>query len=240
MSRKEDVYVPALQKKKVPILTLDHKWHKLFSAADATKDILSLEEQLNELLKRQGKLNTESKDIKKLKKKLMEEIVPLVNELEQHPSASLEKKIETNKRLISECNEKLDSYQDELLDLPKEIDKLNYELMLKTMEVCYDKLKENTAEIEETGEWISQVRIELKKRMVRKVEKEQQNHELYSYMHAIFGADVIDIFDMKYNPEEWAAKQALKSLEKKQEQLSDEKTVTDAKQETNAPDMNHN
>ena len=218
MSRKEDVCVPALQKTKVPILTLDHKWHKLFSAADATPEILALEEELNELLKRQGKLNTESKEIKKLKMKLMEEIVPMVNELEQHPSSSLEKKIETNKRLINECNEKLESYQDELLDLPRDIDKVNYELMLQTMEVCYEKLQENTADIEETSEWVNQVRVELKKRMVRKMEKEQQNHELYSYMHAIFGADVIDIFDMKYNPEEWAAKQAMKLAAKKQAQ----------------------
>ncbi len=236
MSRKEDVYVPALQKKKVPILTLDHKWHKLFSAADATPEILALEEQLNELLKRQGKLNTETKEIKKLKKKLMDEIVPMVNELEQHPSAAIEKKIETNKRLINECNEKMDGYQDELLDLPREIDKVNYELMLQTMEVCYDKLKENTSEIDETTEWINQIRVELKKRMVRKMEKEQQNHELYSYMHAIFGADVIDIFDMKYNPEEWAAKQALKAEAKKRDQ--EESSLTD-KQNNNENDTSN-
>ena len=28
------------------------------------------------------------------------------------------------------------------------------------------------------------------------------NHRLYSYMHDIFGADVIEIFDMQYNPED--------------------------------------
>ena len=232
MSRKDDVYVPALHKKKVPILTLDHKWHKLFSAADATPEILALEEQLNELLKRQGKLNTESKEIKKIKKKLMDEIVPMVNELEQHPCASLEKKIETNKRLINECNEKFDSYQDELLELPREIDRLNYELMLQTMEVCYEKLHENQTEIDETAEWITQIRVELKKRMVRKMEKEQQNHELYSYMHAIFGADVIDIFDFKYNPEEWAAKQALKEEKAKQAREAASKQESDMQNKT--------
>ena len=26
------------------------------------------------------------------------------------------------------------------------------------------------------------------------------NDELYSYMHSIFGAEVIEMFDMKYNP----------------------------------------
>lgn len=30
---------------------------------------------------------------------------------------------------------------------------------------------------------------------------EQMNQELYSYMHDIFGANVIDIFDMKYKKE---------------------------------------
>ena len=29
---------------------------------------------------------------------------------------------------------------------------------------------------------------------------EIQNAVMYSYMHDIFGADVVDLFDMKYNP----------------------------------------
>ena len=42
--------------------------------------------------------------------------------------------------------------------------------------------------------------------MVRKQEKEMMNHQLYSYMHDIFGADVIEIFDMKYDPVEGRGK----------------------------------
>lgn len=200
MGRREEVYEPALQQKKIPVLTLDHKWHLLFGTAEATEAILKLEEQLNDLLKRQGKLNTESKEIRKLKKKLMEEIVPMVDSLAQKKDASLEKKIDDHKRLINECNEKLDAYREELLELPGQIDRVNSGLMLATMDACYDKLKDNTAEITEIGDWITQVRIELKKKIIRKQEKEQQNHELYSYMHAIFGADVINMFDMKYVP----------------------------------------
>lgn len=201
MGRKEEVYEPALKNKKIPVLTLDHKWHMLFDKTDATPAILKLAEQLNELLKRQGKLNTESKEIKRLKKRLMDEIVPMVDELAGSGDARIEKKIEDNKRLINDCNDKLDAYRDELLTLPGEIDRVNYELMLATMETCYDKLNENTAEIEEISQWINGIRIELKKKIIRKQEKEQKNHDLYSYMHAIFGAEVINIFDMKYNPE---------------------------------------
>lgn len=211
MGRKYEEYAQALRGKNIPVLTLDHKWHLLFSAADVTPTIQQMEEELNSLLKRQGKLNTEMKDIRRIKKKLMEEIVPLVDELEQTNDPKLEKKIEDHKRLINECNEKMESHKDELLDLPKEIEKVNYKLMLATMEICYDKIKENTEEIEEVSEWITQVRVELKKKIIRKQEKEQQNQDLYSYMHAIFGAEVIDIFDMKYNPEN----KPLKAPEKK-------------------------
>ena len=206
MGRKEEEYEYALQNKNIPLLTLDNKWHMLFGTADTTLTINRLEEQLNNLLKRQGKLNTESKDIRRLKKKLMDEIVPTVDELEKRYDASLEKKLDDNKRLINDCNDKLAGYKDELLELPKEIEQVNYKLMLATMDACYEKLKENTAEIDEIGEWITKIRVELKKKIIRKQEKEQQNQDLYHYMHAIFGADVIDIFDMKYNPEERAAK----------------------------------
>ena len=40
------------------------------SGAGKSRAAKDLEDQLNELLKRQGKLTTEAKDIKKLKKKL--------------------------------------------------------------------------------------------------------------------------------------------------------------------------
>lgn len=214
MGRKEEVFEPALQNKKVPVLTLDNKWHRLFDKTDKTEVLVMLEERLNDLLKRQGKLNTESKDIRRIKKKLMDEIVPFVDELAASPSAALEKKIDDNKRLIADCNQKLEEYRDELMDLPREIDKANYDLMLATMDACYDTLQENTVEIEETAKWIAEMRVELKKRLVRKQEKEQANHELYSYMHAIFGPEVIDIFDLKYNPEEHRPKPAQKSGKK--------------------------
>ena len=192
MANKEDSYKKALRGNKIPILTLDNKWYRLITMMDPDQELKNLEEALNALLRQQGKLNTESKGIKKTKKKLMDEIVQL---MEHNDNASI-KKIDENKRLIEECNEKLDEYQDRLLDIPKEIDTANYALMLRTMELCYEILQVNTQEIDEIGEWINNIRIELKKNVVRKQEMEIKNHELYSFMHDIFGADVIEIFDV--------------------------------------------
>lgn len=202
MSRKDEVFIPALVNKKIPILTLDNKWHQLFTQTSPNKGIKRLEEELNELLKKQGKVNTESKEIRKLKKRLMQEIMESAENAAEGNDEKAVKKLEENKRLINECNEKLEEYEEEQLELPQKIESVNRELMLLTMETCYDTLKNNEKEIEDTAKWVAQIRVELKKRLIRKQEKEIMNQELYSYMHDIFGAEVIELFDMKYSKEE--------------------------------------
>lgn len=203
MSRIEDIYKPMLKKREIPILTLDNNWHKLFTQAEVGPDIKRLEERLNILLKKQGKVNTEQKKIKALKRKLMNEIVELADKYDETHSKSIGKKLDEHKRLVEECNEKLEKNQEDILELPDEIQSVNHELMLRTMELCYDRLKKNSEDIEYYEEWIRNVRVELKKNIIRKQEKEEDTYQLYTYMHNIFGPDVIDIFDMQYNPEEF-------------------------------------
>lgn len=203
MPKTEEEYRKAMEGKDIPLLPLDNKWHQLFTQTEPSPKIVRLEAQLNKLIQRQGKLNTETKDIRKVKKKLMEEIVNAVDELGQGiEEKKNNKKIDTNKRLVVECGEKLDAYKKELETLPKEIEDVNRQLMLATMEVCYKRIRENTGEIERITEWINNVRVELKKNAVRKKEREDANKQLYSYMHDIFGAEILEIFDMKYNPME--------------------------------------
>lgn len=198
--QRRSAFEDALQGKSIPVLTLDHKWYRLFDEL-GRDDVKELSEQLNTLLKRQGRINTEIKDIRKLKKKLMNEIVSTVDRMESSGDEDGDKKVEDNKRLIEECNERLENYQDEMLELPREIEQVNLQLMLQTMECCYRTMQRNTTEIEEIGEWVTGIRIELKKRLINKQEMEQKNHEIYSYMHDVFGAEVLNLFDMKYNPE---------------------------------------
>ncbi len=196
---KAEEYKNALAGKQIPLLTLDNKWHQLFTQVNSTPEINRLENRLNELLKRQGKANTESKDIKKLKNTLMKEIMLIADGLVQNPdSEKLEKDMEEHKRLIAECNAKLEQYEEDLLELPREINQTNRDLMLASMDVCYKRIQANNREIDAISEWIKEIRRELKKKMVRKQETEAMNNALYAYMHDIFGADVIEIFDMQY------------------------------------------
>lgn len=227
MSRTEEVFQPALIGKKIPILVLDNKWHKLFTQAEYSSEIKGMEKEMNNLLKRQGKVNTESKEIKKLKKKLMDEIVVLADEMGQHPTKKQEKDMADHKRLINDCNEKLEAYEEEMVELPRQINQLNNKMMLVTMEVCYKRIQQNTTELEAIEEWIGNIRRELKKKVIRKQEKEAMNRQLYSYMHDIFGADVIELFDMKYNPEE-KYKKKVDSTKNEKEETEQKKVNEDA------------
>lgn len=204
MAHSENAFKEALAGKDIPLVTLDNKWHQLFTQAqtEIPAEVLRGEAKLNELIKRQGKLNTESKDIRKVKKKLMTEIMEMADLSGGNPDAATEKKMEDNRRLINECNERLEDYARELRLLPEEIAQINHKLMLITMDICYQKIAENTREIDKIEEWVKDIRIEMKKKLIRKAENEQEVFSLYSYMHDIFGAEVIEIFDLKYNPEE--------------------------------------
>lgn len=232
MARTDETFKSALIGKKIPILTLDNKWHKLFTQSEFTPELKGLEKTLNDLLKRQAKLNSETKEIKKLKKRLMDEVVILAAEMGEHPTKKQDKDMADHKRLIEECNEKMDAYEEELVELPRQINQVNNQLMLITMDVCYKKLKYSTKELEEIDEWIGGIRRELKKKVVRKKEKEAVINRLYAYMHDIFGAEVLELFDMEYDPEGKYSKKDTKeqgAAEKPDEQQLDAQTETDGK-----------
>ena len=64
-----------------------------------------------------------------------------------------------------------------------------------------NKMHENTEEINRIDAWLREIRMQLKKAIIHKQEGEIENFNLYSYMHQIFGPEVIEIFDMKYDPD---------------------------------------
>ena len=196
MSREDDRLRIAVEKQRIPIVTLDNKWHKIWTMIEKPGSVKRDEKALNDLLRRQGKLGCELKDIKKLKKKLMDEIVSSMDETEN------ESKVEENKRLIEECNDKSEGLEKELEGLPEKIDELNRNIMFETAECCYYCLHSNEKEINELAEWIGNIRVELKKNVVRKQEMEIQNGIIYGYMNDIFGASVADLMELKYNPME--------------------------------------
>jgi DNA-binding protein Fis len=161
--------------------------------------------------------------MKKLKTKLMQSIVENMEGTHAENFGAIEsKKLDEDRRLIDELNVKIEEAEDKVLELPQLIKDKNEELMLESMNFCYEKLRVNMQEAGEIAEWIIQVRKDLKKNIIKKQNREINNRQIYSYMHDIFGAEVIDLFDLKYEDVE-------QKLEKKKE--TDTKKETENKKE---------
>ena len=107
--------------------------------------------------------------------------------------------MEEDKRLIDETNAKIIENEDRLMEIPKQIKEKNDELMMATMKFSYDKLRTNMHEINDIAEWIKKIRVELKKNIIKKQNREINNKEIYFYMHDVFGKDIINLFDVKFD-----------------------------------------
>ncbi len=191
----------AIKSAKIPMLVLDQKWHRLFALGGKPENVLELESVENELLKRQGELNQELKELKKVKNNLMQSVVSNMDGA-QTGQDELSKKLDENKRLIDDANSRMELIEDELMEMPKNLDEANKALMMATMNFCYEKLRINTKEAEEISDWIKQVRVELKRNIIKKQNREINNKEMYSYMHDVFGKEVLEMFDVKYEDDD--------------------------------------
>ncbi|SET44713.1 hypothetical protein [[Clostridium] polysaccharolyticum] len=196
---REPDYRSFVNKKKIPIITLDPKWHELFPDDAKTAVIRQLEKKLNDLLKQQGKLVNEIKDMKKLKMQLMNQIVASMGEgATEEAERKRGKKTEVSQKMILEINDKLEVRNDELLDIPYKIREANELLVVECLKYWYSLIQENTADIKKLDSWIMSVREELKSRLLEKQEKEEINQKVYSYMHNLLGHDVINKFDHSF------------------------------------------
>ena len=187
-----------VQGRKIPICVLDQKWHKLFALKGKPDEVVEKEKELNVLLQKQGKLNTENKDLKKVKSRLMENIVQNMEGTNEDKSDHVSSKmLDEDRRLIDEVNQQIEDNEDQLLELLREISRVNQELMVLTMDYCYEKLRINISEAKQINEWITQVRIDLKKNIIKKQNREINSRQIYAYMHDIFGAELMDVFDLE-------------------------------------------
>jgi len=182
---------------KIPILTLDERWHNLFPEEVKTPKIKELERRLNDLVKSQGQIGSDIGDLKKLKKKLMDEVIANMGESTGFAEKFKLKKQEKIQKLLYEINQKLEEAGDALDDRPDEIKRANADLLLECMRVWYEKLDKNNLEIEEIGVWVEAVREKLKDKLLVKQDKEMENNAIYSYMHTLLGPKVMEQIDAK-------------------------------------------
>lgn len=182
---------------KLPILTLDNRWHQLFTEEQKTDRILELEQKVNNLLKKQGKLINDIKDMKRLKKSLVKDIM-MNMDLNASLDKEKDKKLEKSRKYINELNDRLNQAMDELGDLPYHIRDANAELVSESIHSLYERLIENRERLQELTDLIKKLQEELEQKLAIKHELETNNAGIYSYMHDLLGVDIMDMLDNEY------------------------------------------
>lgn len=182
--------------KNVPIVILDERWHQLFPEKDKTPEIKRLEKNLGELLKRQGQITNDLKSLKKIKADLMKEIIDN-SETDTISESKREKLMARNQKLVLEAKDKIEELEQEEVEIPRKIREANVALVVEGVDVCYKRIHQNYKDIQLLGKWINEMRVELKKKVLIKQDKEIKNNEIYSYMHDVLGPEVMELFDNK-------------------------------------------
>lgn len=173
---------------RLPPLTLDVKWQAIFNTPDKPSSIAKLEKKLNDIIKRQGGINNDVKDLKKIKKRLMQEIV---ENMDCPENSRADKKIRKSKELIEDINNKLILLEDEELDIPNNMADVNAELMIESMSEILDTYEANEEDIEVLESWINETRIELKKRVLLLQKKKDENAMMERYLYDMVDSDIV-------------------------------------------------
>lgn len=181
----------ALKGKTIPILVLDQRWHELFPYGEKPGPVITLEEQVNQLLQRQGKLVNEIKELKKVKKRLMAGIVSGMST----PYEKSKNKKDNQQRLFLETKERIETESRELMTIPNQIKKKNEELLIVGAGYCLEKLRDGDARLESAKKRLEELQQQVKEAKTYKEDLEKQIDSAYSLMHGVLGHDIMNLFD---------------------------------------------
>ncbi|MCF8018383.1 MAG: hypothetical protein K9L62_03170 [Vallitaleaceae bacterium] len=184
-------------KKTGHIVILDQNWHSLFPGRKPYK-IKQLEHLLNKLMKEQGKVNTEYKAYKALKKKMMDGIIQGMTVAFDDKQAEGTQDLKKKQKNIKEINAKFETYEKRKLELPQEIEKANQALLNESMIIFYERMIHNKEKKRKLESEIQTLHDKVKELVGKKEDIDEENTKLYAFMHDLAGLEVIEQLDAHY------------------------------------------
>lgn len=193
----EEEIIHSLQNKNVPLLILDEKWLEIFPEHLQNDAIRKMVSKLNELLKQQGQQLEQIKGIKRYKSQMMQEIVDNMGADESALGRLKQKKMDKSQKKILELNEELKQTEDSLSELPYQIRQANAELMVESTHICYERFRVNKERMSELDGEIAELKEKLKMCVLEQQEREMQDSKMYTYLHSLLGAKLMEELDRK-------------------------------------------
>lgn len=187
-----------LRKNDISLLILDERWNSLFANVEKSPDILKAEEKLKELLKEQSRLIAESKDIAYNKKVHMDKIMKLTTEAYENNNEQAQTDMQSCQKEIKKINERIESIEKNLDNMPNLIKEANLELLEHTVINVYFNLRAKEKRVGELEQLIEEIRNKLKEYIDEKESLSQDNTDVYSYFHDLLGGEELEKLDREY------------------------------------------
>ncbi|HHV30241.1 hypothetical protein [Acetivibrio mesophilus] len=197
-NKKKEFDWSVLKKSSIPILILDERWHTVFKNTEKSKDIIEKEEKLKELLKEESRLAFEKKEILSRKKSCLEKILKLTPEVFDNNNLQSKEEMQKYEKEINHINERINSIDAEIDNMPEKIREANLELLEHTINSVYFKMRENQLRLRELDELIEQTKKQLESYIDEKSGLSEYDNGIYMYFHDLLGGEELQKLDNEY------------------------------------------
>ncbi|MBB6218795.1 putative nucleic acid-binding Zn-ribbon protein [Anaerosolibacter carboniphilus] len=197
MAKEMDLEEKIVRRNKIPILPFDQEWKENFGIHQ-TKTMEEISKEIMEKVNEEKQGEHQIQRFRKKKKQLMNKILELSNEANTSNNDQALVQLESAKDEILRINDQLDELQYQQEILPKEIEKLNFDLLKETIALAYEDIKEGSERSKTVMEEILELRKQLTEKWDEKISLENRVNSLYSYLHNTLGHEETDKLDRMF------------------------------------------
>jgi len=175
-------------------LTQNEKWqesHALF----VSEETRALAEQLDALIEEEQQAHYKYIELQKLKRELLGEILTQSDIVQGGSDQKEEVLLEEKKDLLEKINDEMDLCQFTSENAPKEIDKINFELLDESVFMGYTRLAGEKKRLAEIDVVVQELRQQLAKLYEEKFALVETSNVLNHCLHALLGKEESDRVD---------------------------------------------
>lgn len=196
-NKKTEDFEKLIHIKNLPLLILDETFNSSFKN-NKTKRMISIENELKDLLKEQSNLNSEHEKLLKTKKIRLSKILNLSGELnEKNPNDAI-KKMGTNQELVEHINGKLADIENELKNIPDFIERKNYELFAEAVKISYNNVSDILRKLKKLDSKFIKIKYDERETALRKKKLEDEYRQKAFFLITFIGQEGIQILQDNY------------------------------------------
>jgi len=186
-----------IKKNRIPILIRDSYWKKVFSQK-INRSMEALIKQLQKLIAEEAEYKKQLKLKKDRKQILMNKILTISDLVNSKGEENALEELGRCRDEISSLNNEMEELFQIIEGYPKEIEKINLELLKESLRVAYSDLVDNNDNLHKVNDEINKIRDRLNALRVEKEEREKTGEYLYSFIHSMIGHEEVEKLDLHY------------------------------------------